>query len=99
MARLDLGEAGNLETSLEVRLHPSARHSEALDRLRARDCRGRNGRRRGKERSASPFAALEPRTASDELLFGLGQRVAVRERCSGGALFPMRIAPTLGWDP
>jgi hypothetical protein len=77
-ARLDLRDAGNLDTKLEVCRHPSGMHGPRVDRLLAiggvQQVEAGNGeislRVRGLE-----FA----RTAGDRILFGLGERIAVRD--------------------
>jgi len=77
-ARLDLQDFGNLDTRLDVCRHPSGMHGPAVDRLLA--IRGVERIEAGDGEISLRVRGLEfARTAGDRILFGLGERVAVRE--------------------
>ena len=77
-ARLDLQDFGNLDTRLDVCRHPSGMHGPAVDRLLA--IGGVERIDAGDGEISLRVRGLEfARTAGDRILFGLGERVAVRE--------------------
>jgi len=75
-ARLDLRDAGNLDTKLEVCRHPADAHRPALERLAAID--GVAPVETGDGEVSLRVRGLEfARTKGTEFLFGLGQRAAL----------------------
>jgi hypothetical protein len=77
-ARLDLRDAGNLDTKLDVFRHPTGAHRQALDRLLA--IRGVEQVQTSDGEISLRVRGVEfARTHGVEVLFGLGERTTVRE--------------------